>query len=791
MKSHHYRAALAAAVLPFLISAHAAQAQPQTAPEPASTQTAADVQTAARGLEEVIVTARRREERAQDVPIAISAFAGTVLERQGTFTVQQVAAQAPSLQFNSSNPRNTSLNIRGLGVSFGLANDGLEQGVGFYVDQVFNSRPAAATFDLLDIERVEVLRGPQGTLFGKNTTAGAINITTRAPSFTPEGTIEGSVGDYGFFQGKAGISGPLTSNLAGRLSIGRTVRDGLIRNVLSNRRVNDLDNLSIRGQLLYTPSDALRVRLIADIGRQDPDCCTQVFVRVGQTLRPAAQQYPALAAALNYAPPSLDPYDRLADVDAPIRAKQELGGVTLIGDYETGFGTFTSVSAWRWWDWQPANDRDYTKLDILRQSANPVQQDQYSQELRLASPGGERIDYTIGAYAFYQKLNGQNVTEWGRDASLWLLGAAVPRNLIDGYITTSDAVSTIESYAGFAQATWNVTDAFKITPGLRYTYEKKKADYESVVSGGLATTDPTLIARKLSIFRPQAYQANFTDSALSGQLNISYDLADDALVYASYARGFKSGGINLAGLPFNANNNPALNRAVIDPERAQTYEIGVKTAWFERRLTANFALFRNDVKNFQANVVDTGPGALRGYLANIEKVRTQGVEADLVLAPIGGFSAYARLAYTDGEYVSFANAPCPLERIAATTASCDLSGAELPGTSKWAASLGGEYRRDTRYDGAAYIAADVSYRSAYFADASDSIYARIKGYAVVNARIGFESENGWEVFVFARNLLDKNYLQFVTVQSGNSGFLSGLPGDQRTYGVTARYKFGG
>ena len=566
-------------------------------------------------------------------------------------------------------------------------------------------------------------------MFGKNTTAGAVNITTKLPTFEPTGEFEGSLGNYGFVQAKGAVSGPLTDDLAFRLAVGKTVRNGFITSTQTGRSVNDLDNFAVRGQLLWKLGNATTIRLSADYNLSDADCCTQVFAGYGRTLKSADRQFPALAAALGYAPPSLNPYDRLADVDGQLNARSEIGGASLLVDHDFGAATLTSVSAYRWWDWQPANDRDYTALDILPQSANPVQQDQWTQEIRLASNGTHTIDYTVGVYAFYQILHGQNVTEWGKDAAFWLLGTQtaatatspatpIPSNLLDGYITTSDARSTTQSYAGFAQLTWHITDSLRFTPGLRYTYEKKDADYAAVVSGGLATTNAALQAAKLSIFRPQAYQVAFDAGALTGDANLSWQATEAVLVYASYARGFKSGGINLAGLPFNSTNNPALNRAVVSPEKSNAYEVGIKSQWFNRLLTANLALFRTDVRDFQANVVDTGPGALRGYLANVAKVRSQGVEWDLVLSPVSGLSGYVRGAYTDAKYISFANAPCPLELIGNSTTVCDLSGKQLPGTPKLSVSYGGEYRKPISLGGSAYIGFQANSRSSNYADAS-------------------------------------------------------------------------
>ena len=459
---------------------------------------AAQVDAADTDPDAIVVTARRRVEKAQDVPIALSVLSGVSLAQQATFSIQQISQLAPTLQFSSSNPRNTSLNIRGLGASVGLTNDGLEQGVGFYVDGVYTSRPAAAALDLTDVERVEVLRGPQGTLFGKNTTAGALNITTQLPSFTPGGQIEASLGDNRFVQVKGGVSGPFSDRIAGRLAFGYTRRDGFITSTKTGRRVNDLDNLALRAQFLWKATDTLNVRLIGDYNLQDPDCCTQVAVAVGTTLKSPGKQFAALAAQVQnaqgvttpYVLPggsntTPNPYTRIADVDGQLRARSAIGGLSLNSDLDLGGATLTSITAWRWWDWKPRNDRDYTALDILRASSNFNQQDAYSQEFRVSSSGRRTIDYTVGAFAYYQNLRGQNLTIWGRDAAYWLIGpstsrtsngvtttATVPYALLDGYTQRSNQYQKTWSYAGFGQATWNITPTLRLTPGVRYTWER-------------------------------------------------------------------------------------------------------------------------------------------------------------------------------------------------------------------------------------------------------------------------------------------------------------------------------
>ena len=742
--------------------------------------------------EVVIVSARRREEDIQSVPVAVSAIPFEMIEATGSYNVAQLTQLTPSVQFFSSNPRNTAITIRGLGTSFGLTNDGLESGVGYYIDQVYYSRPAATTFDLIDIGQVEVLRGPQGTLFGKNTTAGVINVGVRIPTFDREVQVEASYGNYSFIQGKATISGPLIDNLlAFRLSASATLRDGTVFNVTSGKDINDAQNFATRFQLLYRPSLTFSLRFSAEYNAQEATCCAQGFVGYGPTLKPASQQFPALAASLAYAPPSEDPFDRLIDTNTRAQANQVLGGVSLIADWDFGPATFTSVTAWRTWNWAPANDRDFTRLSIQTKSINPDNQNQYSQEFRLTSNGVNTVDYVAGLYYFRQLIDATPTAEYGEHATRWLLPQfpSLPSNLLDGYLVSGTAHSDTKSYAGFAQATWHITDRLHFTPGLRYTYEDKAGSFDQIVSGGLVTSDPTLMARQQSIARAQFYEVDFTEDSLSGLANLAYDITPAIMGYVSYSKGFKSGGINLAGIPTDAQGNPVLTTARIKPESGNTYELGLKTRFFGRTLTANLAAFYTTVEDYQVNVVDSGPGALRGYLSNIEEVSSKGVELDAAWAPTSEFSSYLSLAWTEGRYESFVNGPCPLERIGTSTTACDLSGRPLPGLPKWAISFGGEYRT-TIFDGAGYFGFDATYRSDQYSDASDSQYLVIDAHSLVNFRVGWVSPSGvWEGFVWVKNAFDTEYFQYMSVQPGNSGAIFALLGDPRTYGVTLRIRF--
>ena len=768
---------------------------------------------------EVVVTARRRSESVQRVPIAISVIGGTALAETGTYNVGRLTQVQPTLQFYSTNPRNSAANIRGLGAPFGLTNDGIEQGVGIYVDQVYYSRIASATFDFTDTERVEVLRGPQGTLYGKNTTAGAINIITRAPSFSPEARVELSGGNYNFFQGKASASGPLIDDkLAIRLSGSLTTRRGTIYNVRQDEHQNSQDNKSFRGQLLWRATDNLDLTLSGDYNRQNPNCCVQYYARVGATQRPLNRQYAALAAAQGYAVPSTDPFDRVTDVDTDLRAKQSLGGVALLANLDVGPATITSVTAWRFWDWQPSNDRDFIGLPITTVSANPSQQTQVSQELRIASNGTRALDYVAGAFFFHQKIDTQGLQVQGASASAFLLNptSAAGRDpaTLNGLTSRNTIGFTNTSAALFGKLTWHLTDALSLAPGLRVNYDRKRGSYVSVVTTGSGST--TLTSDQRGVLAPQNYTPQFHNWNVSGDLTLAYAVTPTVNAYATYARSYKSGGINLSGLPLDTANNPILATATVKPEKVNHYELGLKTQLADRRITANIAAFWTDIRDYQATVNNLQTNVIRGYLANAGKVRTRGIEIDTAYRPVSRLNLYANGAFTDAKYVRFTNAPCPPELTGGTAqaldasgnptgatsaagtpggvspAFCDISGQRLPGVSRWAGSFGAEYNLPATgagLPGDFYLGYDGSYRSKFSSNPSRSLYTDVAGYSLSNIRVGYREGSRMNLFAWVRNVFDKNYFDLLATQSGSTGLIVGQPGDPRTYGVTVSRSF--
>ena len=764
----------------------------------------------------IIVTARRRQETAQEVPLAISVIRGDSIESTGNFNVVKLQQLAPTLQVYASNPRNTAVNIRGLGVPFGLTSDGFEQGVGIYVDDVYNARVAAATFDFLDVAQVEVLRGPQGSLYGKNTTAGAINITTNQPTFDFEGRAEVTVGNLNFKQAKAAVSGPLSDTIAARIAVSATARRGTIFNVTSDRYINEQDNLGLRGTLLFRPNDDLDITLSGDYSRQNPECCGTVFVRVGATQRPLARQYAALSAAQNYSVVSRNPFDRLTDIDAPLNAGNVIGGASLRAKWDAGPGTLTSITAWRFWDWKPENDRDFTALPIVSASQNPSQQDKYSQEFRY-NYAGDRVDFVIGAFGFKQRIDTQGFEQQGAASSRWNLTGALATNpaVLAGLTARNTQFLKSTSAALFGQASWKVTDALTIQPGLRINYDKKSGFYQRVVttgSGSLLTCPQpagSIGAAQCGVFTPQTSAPSVSDWNFSYDLNANYKVAQDVLAYASYAKSFKTVGINQNGLPLDASGVPIASAGVVKPESVNHFEVGVKTQFWDRKGTVNLTAFRTDIKNYQATVTNGQLGVLRGYLANAGKVRSQGLEADFKIRTSDRFSAYLNGAHTDAKYATFVDAPCPPELAGGTIvgagqapsalgtpgglspANCDISGQSLPGVSKWAVSYGAEVNTPLTLfatDGQLYVGFDGNYRSNFSSNPSPSIYTNVQGYALSNYRVGFRSDN-FDVYGWVRNVFDVQYFELLQVAPSNVGLIAGQPGDPRTLGATIKFNF--
>ena len=515
---------------------------------------------------------------------------------------------------------------------------------------------------------------------------------------------------------------------------------------------------------------------------------------------------------------STNPFDRLTDVDANLNAGNKIGGVSGRAVWKVGPGALTSVTAWRYWDWRPENDRDYTGLPIVSKSQNPSQQDQYSQELRY-NYEADRLDFVVGAFAFKQRIDTQGTEQQGAASSRWNIN---PNNalsndpsVLNGLVARNTQYLKSTSFALFGQLSWKVSDAFTIQPGARLNYDKKEGFYERKVfdSAGapvLFGQTGAVRAAQLAVFSPQLSAPSFDDWNFSYDLTASYKFAPDILGYATYAKSFKTAGLNQNGLPTDASNNPILSAGTIRPEDVDHFEGGLKSQLLERRVTLNLSAFRTDIKDYQATVTNGQLGVLRGYLANAGKVRTQGVEFDLVARPSRQLNAYVNGAYTDAKYVKFIDAPCPPELAGGATvaagqtpgapglpgalspANCDISGQRLPGVSKWSFSFGAEANTDVTFlgkEGQVYVGYDGNYRSNFSSNPSPSAYTWVEAYSISNFRLGFRTPEGLNLFGWVRNAFDEEYFETLVVGPSNTGLIAGNVGDPRTYGLTIRAEF--
>jgi iron complex outermembrane receptor protein len=758
-------------------------------------------------LDEIVVTSRRRSEVLQEVPIAITVIGGQAAENAGAFNVNRLKELVPSVQLYASNARNTTLNIRGLGSTFGLTNDGIDPGVGFYVDGVYHARPAATSTDFLDIEQIEVIRGPQGTLFGKNTTAGAFNITTTKPTQTPTAKVELGFGNYNFIQAKTSVSGSVAKDLAAKISISGTQRDGTIWNTREERKYSGQNNLGFKGQLYYTPSEKLQILLSGDVSIQHPAGYPLVIAGVTTTERNAYRQYAKIVSDLGYQQPKIDPFSREINTNTPWKHNQSIGGTSVNVDYKIGNGTLTSTTAWRFWNWDPTNDRDFSELSALTKSQGTSRHDQYSQEFRYAGNITDKLSGVIGLFALGQNLKGLAQTEEvGKDQWRFVQTAATGAQalystpgLLDGYgIKTNSTIKSL-STAIFAQADWEFVKNVHVLPGLRFTYDKKDVDYDRKTYGGLQTSDAALLALKSAVYSNQQFVTSVDNNNLSGNITVSYRPTPKINAYGTFSTAYKPVGVNVGGLPTNAAGEADLTLAVVKPEYVQHYELGVKTKPIAGAIV-NVTAFDTDIKDYQTNVQSPQLGVNRGYLANAEKVNVKGLEVDGSYQVQRFLTVNAAVAYLDGKYVKFTNAPLPLEEtghtelvnnVATQVAFKDASGGRLPGISKWNLSGGAELSTAGKLstkEGRFFIAGDASYRSGYSSNPTPSRVLNVDGYSLLNARLGFKSDK-FSIFVWGRNIGNTNYYEQLQAAAGNSGLYAGVLGDPRTYGATLRYAF--
>ncbi|PKA70010.1 iron complex outermembrane receptor protein [Pseudomonas baetica] len=728
----------------------------------------------------VTVTTRRREESSQDVPTPMSVVSGQNLEAQRVYRIQDLQQLVPSVNVAYMHARQSSVSIRGLGNN--PASDGLEGSVGLYIDNVYLGRPGMAVFDLMDIEQLEVLRGPQGTLFGKNTTAGVINISTRAPTFTPERSIETSVGEDGYFQTKGTISGALNDQLAGRFSAYRTRSDGDIKNEYDGHDLNGGSRDGFRAQLLFKPNEDFNLRWIGDYNEEDSSAGTRVLYNTGPTIN-GVNLYQARANAAGAT--LINGSHRKVNLDNDQHVTVHQGGTSVEANWTLPSDfTLTSISSYRFWNFTPKND-DGLNVPASYNAGVSVEDKQYSQEFRLASPKGEFFDYVVGAYYFGNNLDNKSFAYYGPQADIW---NGTPAGALANVTSVGNGHIKTDSFALFAQGTWHLTERLDFTAGVRGTYEEKSAWVtRNAPLGGATVAGAAATARRGRAGAYDSGDLNQYRSSPSGLLNLSYRITGDVLTYATVSHGEKSGGVNLA-----VGSAPAAgaDSLLIGTERANNAELGFKSTLWDHRLQLNANVFWTQVNAYQTNAYDADNRVQ--YLTNAGSVRSRGVEFESTLIPLRGLTLNINGSYNDVSYLSYKDAPCPPEvsQAPGAPASCDLSGHQVVGASKWIGNANGEYKWNLDNGFEPYVTASYAFRSKAVGTVEDSDYGQIPSYAVVNFSTGLRgdfNQGQWDVSLWLKNAFDKTY--YTTLWTGGNGGYEGLLGTPRTLGVTGRYDF--
>ncbi|WP_414058447.1 TonB-dependent receptor [Pseudomonas sp. HR96] len=711
---------------------------------------AGDVQSAdssaAPTLQAVTVTATRRAEPLQKVPVAVSVINGEQLERDNRTDVSAIAQQVPTLNFRpGASNKDSSLFIRGVGTI--STSPGVEPTVATVVDGVVYGRPGQATLDLLDLERIEVLRGPQGTLFGKNASAGVLNIVTKEPSAETHGYIDQSWYTGNESRTRFGIGGTLVPDtLKGSLTTLFGNYDGNVHNKANGQELNGYDRQGARGKLEFTPNSDVKLTLIADYMHNSSDAPNGV---VSQSLTPG------FANAL--APVHASSDNRDIESDYRTHVDDINKGLSAQLDWNLGDYTLTSITAWRGWDntqWQDG-DRLATVSAAFPGTADKgdLQYDQYSQELRLASPKGQFLEYVGGL--FY--MHGKDQESYQRTLTT---PTSAARGIAD-YSTTSD------SYSAFGETTLNFTSRLRGIVGLRWTHDSLEYDHDRVSTS--ATT--------VSGIQPGTSSSGSTDAVgRSGRLGLQYDLTDNVMAYLTYSRGYKGPAYNVF-----FNMQPRDTEA-LKPETSNNWELGLKASSLDNRLTTNLALFHSEYDNYQANFYDTVAGQVVTRLINAGTVSTEGVEADYALQATRNLKFSGALAYTRARIDQF---NCP----AGAAASCDVNGKTLPFSPDWKSYVRADY--DIPLDNGldVELSTDYNWQSEVQYDISQNPDTKQGAYGIWNASVALaDYSNGWRVGLLAKNLTDKSYSPLLA--SGTGYIYRTVPrDDQRYVGIQLRKDF--
>jgi iron complex outermembrane recepter protein len=710
-------------------------------------------------LEEIVVTAQKREQNLQSVPVAVTAVTGEALQQQGITNFADLAQTSPTLTVSRSNqPTGSTVNIRGIGT---LAfSTGVEPSVAVIVDDLPVLQQAQAFSNLSDVERVEVLRGPQGTLFGKNASAGAVNIVTRAPAREFGGTVSAQATSDEQYLGEGSVTGPLGERAAFRLTGYYNRTEGYIRNLATGSDLGAERNWGLRGRVTFDLTDKLTVDLLAGSTRSKTNGPTFTYLSVpagavvfGSPLTPAiAGITPGLGN--NRAAVNIDPSNASRTNTFSVRAT-----------YDLGFASLVSITGFQTWKFNTREDADQTTLDAFGVrggllSLSTYDSDMVTQELRLVSTGEGPLQYVVGAFYsdgetsrdFFRTLNTPLAANW-----------------------TSTAGS--RSWALFGQATYDFTERAHLDVGLRYNNDRIDVSFRDLTAGNCLA----------------ACVGEAEDTRVTGKVALRYDLTETVMAYVSYATGYKGQGYDISS-GFNA----ARARAPVAPEDSDAYEVGLKSRLFDNRIQLNIAAFRTDYDNFQAQSAIILPnGSAQFSLNNVGKLRTQGVEVEGIARVTEGLTLTASAAYLDAEIKSYPRASCWTGQTAAE--GCvggfqNLAGKSLPNAPKFRYNLSAVY--DAPLPGMSlngFVRADYRHQSKINFDLAQNPFTEQKAYGILDLSVGVhDQDDRWRLTGFVKNVGDEAYFAGGRPPNGAGRGLivQILPRDfERQYGVRLNYNF--
>jgi outer membrane receptor protein involved in Fe transport len=724
------------------------------------------------GIEEVVVTATRREQAFQDVPMAVSALDSQRLLDAGITEFQDIQSQVPSFEVEANtNPFTTSLRIRGMGNLANIPN--FEPAVGLFVDGAYRSRSGVAMGDLLDVERIEILRGPQSVLYPKNVTAGVVSVITQRPTDEFSAWGGASFGNLNYWQLQGGINGALADGVRGRLAVVTSDRDGGFDDIVNGTESGGFARTAVRGQMEFDLGERANLRLIAGYSDKDGDCCSPDVL-------PGVRSQGLLG--LVGRPVDTDPLNRRTAYSDPYRFEGDQYDLLAELNYEFDWAVLTSTTSYDHFDVWSQIDSEQSALTIAV-FIDRQESDAFGQEFRLTSSGDGPVSWMTGAYYYDNDFTRGSLSN---DEPMLVLGPdidagspplpAPPFPGAPGDQSSFRSANDTRHWSLFGQVDWQATERTTLSAGLRYIDEEKSIDARSnmqiaaVPSLAMTTTVPAPVV------------ADRSTDGLAWNLSALFDIAEDTTIYATVAEGFKAGGYN------GDWGNLAVAQREFDDETVLNLEAGLKSRFWYDQATLNLSVFRSEFEDFQ-NASFLG---LNFLVRNAEKVVTQGIEIDGSVRPVQGLTIDYAITYLDAEYDEFTQGACYYGRTPTNAAerTCDLSGETLPNAPDWRTNLGVQYEHALAA-GTGFVRTDWGYTSEQNADTALDPRAEQDAYSLWSARLGWRNDR-YSVTLWGENLTDETVITaagpqtvFGTIDGGMQFFLN----ETRTYGVTMDVRF--